>query len=123
MVAMADRADTADVSDSESYLAEHVRVFNAAVDNGDWNDFVARFADDAVLDFVGPPVGPFVGRNAIYDAYCQSPPDDRIDIDGPATIEADELVVPYRWHTTGATGLMRFTRRDGRIARLVVTFD
>jgi steroid delta-isomerase len=115
--------DAVGISSTESYLAEHVRVFNAAVDNGNWNDFAERFADDAVLEFVGPPVGPFVGRAAIYDAYRQSAPDDRIDLNGPATIEADELVVPYRWHTTGATGSMRFARRGDRITRLVITFD
>ena len=37
--------------------------------------------------------------------------------------DGDELVVPYRWVTTGATGTMRFTERDGLITLLVITFD
>jgi steroid delta-isomerase len=109
-------------SSTRSFVGEHVRLFNAAVDSGVWDAFVARFADDAVLEFVGPPVGPFVGRAAIYEAYTQSPPDDTIELDGPAVTRGDNVVVPYRWTTTGATGTMRFTERGGHIARLVVTF-
>jgi steroid Delta-isomerase len=106
-----------------SFVGEHVRSFNAAVDSGVWDVFVERFADDAVLEFVGPPVGPFAGRAAIYEAYTQSPPDDTIELDGPAVARGDEVVVPYRWMATGATGTMRFTQRGSHIARLVVTFD
>ena len=102
---------------------DHIRVFNAAVLSHDWSAFVARFADDAVVEFVGVPTGPFSGRDAIAEAYAQSPPDDTIEPIGTATIDADELVVPYRWVTTGATGTMRFTGRAGQIQRLVITFD
>ena len=108
---------------SAAFLAEHVRLFNTAVRAGEWSAFVAQFTDDAVLEFVGPRVGPFRGRAAISEAYRQNPPDDEISIDGPSVAEGDELVVPYRWVATGATGTMRFTRRAGGIARLVVTFD
>ena len=105
------------------FVDEHVRLFNAAVDNGVWDAFVDRFADDAVLEFVGPPVGPFVGRAAIYEAYLRSPPNDTIVLNGPPVTDEVELVVPYRWMADGATGTMRFTPRGGHIARLVVTFD
>jgi steroid delta-isomerase len=105
------------------FVDEHVRRFNAAADSGVWTSFVDQFAADAVLEFVGPPVGPFNGRFAILDAYRQSPPDDKIELVGSAVTEADELVVPYKWVSTGATGTMRFTEREGQIAKLVVTFD
>jgi steroid delta-isomerase len=104
-------------------IGEHVRVFNAAVESGDWGRFVEQFADDAVLEFVGPPVGPFVGKGAIAEAYAVSPPDDTIELDGQAATESGELIVRYRWSATGATGTMRFTERAGVIGRLVVTFD
>jgi hypothetical protein len=104
-------------------LDEHVRLFNAAVDSGIWTSFVEQFAEDAVLAFVGPPVGPFTGRAEIYGAYVQSPPNDKIELDGPVAVDADESVVPYKWVTTGATGTMRVTQRAGRIIRLVVTFN
>lgn len=102
---------------------QHIEVFNAAVISGDWTAFVSRFTDDAVVEFVGPPVGPFVGRAAIAAAYTASPPDDTIAPNGMPAYEGDELVVPYRWVTTGATGTMRFTERDDLITRLVITFD
>jgi steroid Delta-isomerase len=102
----------------------HVAAFDAAVASGDWGAFAARFADDAVLAFVGPPVGPFEGREAIAAAYAAQPPDDTISIAGPVTTEGDETVVPYRWDATGATGTMRLTPApDGLLRRLVVTFD
>jgi steroid delta-isomerase len=101
----------------------HVAAFNRAVENGAWECVVERFADDGVLEFVGPPVGPFEGREAIAQAYAASPPDDAIELVGPPKVDSPEVVVPYRWRRTGATGTMRFTISDELIARLVVTFD
>ena len=98
-------------------------IFNAAVTTGDWSTLVDQFTDDATLEFVGPPLGPFVGRQAIADAYSQTPPDDTIEIVGAAERDGDELVVPFRWQTTAATGTMRFTERGNGVHRLVVTFD
>jgi steroid delta-isomerase len=101
---------------------EHVRIFNAAVASGDWSTFVATFAEDGVVEFVGPPVGPFVGREAIAAAYEENPPDDAIALNGPVEQDGDEAVAPYRWHATGATGTMRATTRAGKISLLVITF-
>jgi steroid Delta-isomerase len=102
---------------------EHVLRFNAAVETGKWTAFTDRFAEDAVLKFVGPPVGPFTGRAAIHDAYVRNPPDDKIELDGPVSVHSGESVLPYKWVTTGATGTMRVTEHAGRIVRLVVTFN
>ena len=102
---------------------EHVRVFNAAVASKDWSAFVATFDEDGVVEFVGPPVGPFVGQEAIAAAYANNPPDDSIELNGPVQQHGDETVAPYRWHTTGATGTMRATTRAGLITRLVIMFD
>ena len=101
----------------------HIQIFNEAVVTGDWTRFVDRFSEDASLEFVGTPVGPFVGRAAIAEAYGASPPDDTIVAHGPSYRDGEELVVPYRWTSTDATGCMRFTERDTHIARLVITFD
>src|SRR4051794_6843003 len=97
----------------EFSFEEHVRRFNAAVDSGIWTGFVEQFAEDAVLEFVGPPVGPFAGRAAIAAAYERNPPDDQVELAGPARTDGDELVVPYRWLSTGATGTMRVSARAG----------
>jgi steroid delta-isomerase len=102
----------------------HVAAFNTAVTSGDWATFSERFADDAVLAFVGPPVGPFAGRDAIAAAYAAQPPDDTISVAGAVTVEGDETVVPYRWDATGATGTMRFRAAPhGLVGALTVTFD
>lgn len=102
---------------------EHVRIFNAAVASNERSAFVATFDEDGVVEFVGPPVGPFIGRESIAAAYAQNPPDDAIALAGPVRYDGHEAVVPYRWHTSGATGTMRATTRAGLITRLVITFD
>jgi steroid Delta-isomerase len=106
-----------------SYAEQHVDAFNHAVETGSWRPFVDRFADDATLEFVGPPVGPFQGRAAIMNAYTHSPPDDKIDINGRVLVDGADLVVPYKWRTTGATGTMSITTRGEQITRLTITFD
>jgi steroid Delta-isomerase len=102
---------------------EYAEVFNAAVITGEWSAFLDRFTEDATMEFVGPPVGPFVGRTAIADAYEKSPPDDTIEILSAGKMDGEKFVVPYRWQTSGATGSMNFTERGVRVHRLVVTFD
>jgi steroid Delta-isomerase len=103
-------------------VVEYVRVFNAAVHDGGWSQVVAHFGDDAVLEFVGPPVGPFIGKPAIEAAYVANPPDDEIEISGSATVEGDTVTVPFRWCSSGDAGRMLFTERGGLIEHLVVVF-
>jgi steroid delta-isomerase len=102
---------------------DYVLRFNTAVESGDWTHYIDCFADDASLEFIGPPVGPFSGRGAIHEAYVLHPPDDKIELRGPVVADANELVATYSWARTGATGTMRVTEVEGQIARLVVTFD
>ena len=59
-------------------LHEHVSRFNAGVRSGDWSAMLELLADDAELEVVGLPVGPFVGRAEIAAAYAAQPPDDEI---------------------------------------------
>ncbi|HTC68491.1 MAG TPA: hypothetical protein VK662_02890, partial [Acidothermaceae bacterium] len=96
-------------------VAEYVRVFNAAVRDGGWSQVVAHFGDDAVLEFVGAPFGPFIGKPAIEAAYIAHPPDDEIEVSGPTTVEGGTLSVPFRWCSSGAPGRMLFTERGGLI--------
>jgi len=99
----------------------HVASFNAAVLSGDFTAFVRRFAPDAVMTFVGPPVGPYTGRDAIAAAYAAQPPDDTMEIVS-ARAEGDAEVIAFRW-SRGGTGTMRIRRRAGLIAELAVVFD
>jgi hypothetical protein len=78
------------------------------------------FADDAELEFVGVPVGPFHGRAAIAEAYRTQPPDDELVV----LEDRGEGTARYAWARTPsvAAGELRLTVEDGRVVRLVVTF-
>jgi steroid delta-isomerase len=100
---------------------EHVARFNAAVRGGDFADFVTAFHPDAVMTFVGPPVGPYQGRDAIAAAYAANPPTDTMDIVA-VHHDGDTEVIAFRW-THGGTGSMRIRRQDNLISALTVVFD
>jgi steroid delta-isomerase len=98
-------------------LQRHVARFNQGVRTGDFGPMVEAFADDAELVFVGIPVGPFVGREAIGQAYRAQPPDDEIVLlDGAGTYAwAAEPEIP--------AGQMYLTEHNGEIAKLVIRYD
>jgi steroid Delta-isomerase len=105
-------------------LDRHVERFNTGVRTRDFGPMLEQFTADAELHFEGVPVGPFVGRNVIAEAYAQSPPDDEIAI-LDVEEQAGSLVARYAWKKDEgrAAGRMIVTPRNGRIARLVVTFE
>jgi steroid Delta-isomerase len=107
-----------------SPLDEHVLRFNEGVRSGDFAPMTAAFADDAEMYFEGAPAGPFYGREAIDEAYREQPPDDEIEI-FDAEERDGEIVARYAWLRDEGrqSGEMRLTPRDGRIQKLVVTFD
>jgi steroid Delta-isomerase len=108
----------------EALLAAHVERFNQGVRTGDFEPMLAGFALDAEMVFEGVPVGPFVGREAIADAYATRPPDDEVRLLGTLRAEGAAVVSDYAWANEGRrAGRMILTGRDGLIARLVVTFD
>lgn len=98
-------------------LDEHVDRFNHGVRTGDFGSMVAAFAEDAELVFEGIPVGPFVGTDAIREAYRMQPPDDEIVL-----LDADGT---YAWASAPdvPAGQLFLTERDGEIARLVIRYD
>ncbi len=102
-------------------LAEHVASFNHGVRTGDWEPMLSRFGDEAEMEFVGVPVGPFRGRDAIGEAYRTQPPDDELVV----LEDRGGGTARYAWAKTPdrAAGELRLTIVDGRIVRLVVTFD
>ncbi|HEV8248758.1 MAG TPA: nuclear transport factor 2 family protein [Gaiellaceae bacterium] len=108
----------------ERVLTAHVDRFNEGIRSGDFAPMLAAFTPDAELVFEGVPVGPFVGREEIAEAYRRQPPDDEVRLLGPARVEGDALVADYAWKREGTrAGRMILTPRDGAIARLVVTFE
>ena len=105
-------------------LNQHVHRFNRAVRSGRWEEMTSYFTDDAELEFEGVPAGPFHGRETIAAAYREQPPDDEVRILDADQVD-DEVVAGYAWakEPERRAGEMRLTARDGRIAKLVVTFD
>jgi hypothetical protein len=106
---------------TEQQSRAHVERFNAGVTSGDWSAFLAGFTADAVMTFEGPPVGPFVGRDAIAQGYAAQPPDDTMEITSVRSAGDTERVA-FRW-SAGGTGTMTIRRRGELIAGLTVTFD
>jgi steroid delta-isomerase len=104
-------------------LDDHVERFNAAVRSGDFGPMLENFADDATMAFEGVPVGPFVGKEAIAEAYRVQPPDDELDV-LDVREDGDTVVAGYAWRRTPdvRAGELRLTVDGGRITRLVVTF-
>jgi hypothetical protein len=74
--------------------------------------------------FEGVPVGPFNGRDEIAAAYRERPPDDEVVIFGAEEDDAT-VVARYGWSLEPSTqaGRMIVTPRDGKIVKLVVTFE
>ena len=110
-----------------AFAARHVETFNEAVRSGDFVPLVALFADDATLEFAGVPVGPFVGREAMAEAYAARPPTDTMTVHDVRLAEDGTVVEPFTWTVDAGTrtrsGEMRLVARDGLIHRLVVAFD
>ncbi len=105
-------------------LNEHVERFNAGVRSGDFGPMVEPFADDAEMAFEGVPVGPFVGRDAIAQAYREQPPDDELHV-LDVRREGDTFVAGYAWRREPGSraGELRLTVDGAQITKLVVTFD
>jgi len=100
----------------------HVAAFNDAVRSGAWADFAGRFTPDATMRFVGVPVEPFAGRDAIAAAYASQPPSDTLTVTrGVSLGDVDELW--FTWDSSGTTGTMSLRWSGELIAELTVTFS
>ena len=110
--------------DVAAFLAHHLETFNVAVATGDFAPLVELFAEDARLDFAAMPVGPFVGRAAIADAYDAQPPTDTMTILETWTEPDGTVVETFSWSADGGSrsGEMRLRVVQGRIQELVVGF-
>jgi len=107
------------------FLHDYVAAHNECVRTGDWEPLGERFAEDAELEFEGVPVGPFSGREEIAAAYRERPLDDEVLIFDAQEQAGGRIVAGYGWSREPAkkAGRMLVTPRDGKIAKLVVTFE
>jgi steroid delta-isomerase len=104
-----------------SVLDRHVAGFNEGVRTGDWSAMLEQLSDDAVLEFVGIPVGPFAGKEAIAEAYRTQPPDDELVVLEPL----GENSVVYAWSREPArpAGELHLTVEDGCVTRVRVLYE
>jgi steroid Delta-isomerase len=101
--------------------AKHVAAFNDSVRSGDWAAFSERFTPDATMRFIGVPVGPFTGREAIAAGYATQPPSDTLAVTrGISSGDVDELW--FAWDS-GSTGTMILRWSGDLIAELIVIFS
>jgi RimJ/RimL family protein N-acetyltransferase len=112
-----------DVPVGTALLHDYVMTHNECVRTGDWEPLGEWFTEDAELAFEGVPVGPFAGREEIAAAYRERPPDDEVLIFG--VDEDGGVVARYGWlrEPGKQAGRMLVTPRDGKLAKLVVTFE
>jgi RimJ/RimL family protein N-acetyltransferase len=116
--------DDLDVPEAIELLHDYVMVHNECVRTSDWEPLGEWFAEDAEVAFEGVPVGPFHGRDEIAAAHESQPPDDEVIIFAAAE-SGEEVVARYGWLKAPGkeAGRMLVTPRDGKIQKLIVTFE
>ena len=104
-----------------SLLSNYVERFNAGVRTGEWEPMLELVAPDADLEFVGIPVGPFRGRDAIGEAYRAQPPDDELVLLEPRGTGG----AVYAWakEPERPAGEVHLEERDGAIVRIRVLYE
>jgi steroid Delta-isomerase len=109
------------VAEQPTLLTEYVERFNAGVRSGSWESMLELLAPEAELEFVGVPVGPFAGREAIAKAYRSQPPDDALVL----FEERDENTAVYAWarEPTRPAGELHLEIDDGTIRRIRILYE
>jgi hypothetical protein len=100
-------------------LERHVELFNAAVLSGNYDPFLATFAENAVMRFEDFPLGPFVGRGAIASAYATQPPSDTMALIGMQVVDDDAVSAGFEWDA-GGTGRLYLRFEDGQVVELAI---
>ena len=103
-------------------MERHVRAFNAAVGDRNWEPMLSRFTEGSELHFENVPAGPFVGLDAIRRAYAMEPPTDTIQLLGIQENDEHHVAAAFAW-SQGGTGRMLLEHDRGAVTRLKVVFD
>lgn len=83
--------------DGSEIIERWLAVVNEGVRTGRWTGIEQLLRDDAEMEFVGIPVGPFIGREAIVEAYRTQPPDDAFVRLGAVSHKGPWFVSTYAW--------------------------
>jgi hypothetical protein len=109
-------------ADRLALLERHVELFNEAVRTGDYGPYLDTFAESAVMRFDDIPMGPFVGREAIREAYETQPPSDTIALIAMENIGPDGVQATFEWDA-GGTGRMLLRWDSKQLVELAMTFS
>jgi len=109
-------------ADLRALLERHVELFNEAVSTGDYHPFLATFADDAVMRFDDFPLGPFVGRPAIAEAYASQPASDTMALIDMEEIGTDAVKASFEWDA-GGTGQMYLRWNHTQLVELSIALS
>jgi steroid delta-isomerase len=109
-------------ADLRSLLERHVELFNEAVSTGNYDPFLATFADDAVMRFDAFPLGPFFGRPAIAEAYAIQPASDTMALIDMEEIGTDAVKASFEWDA-GGTGEMYLRWSQMMLVELSIAFS
>jgi hypothetical protein len=90
--------------------------------SGDFSAMLSLLAPDAELRFVGVDVGPFVGGEAIAQAFRDRPPTDKLQLIGVLG-QGSKATAIYGWSAKRdvRAGTLVLTTADGRISRLTIS--
>lgn len=95
---------------------DYVERLNLGIRSGDWEPMLELLTDDCELEFVGIPVGPFHGRDAIGDAYRTQPPDDEL-------VLLDDTRYAWAREPERPAGELHLEHRDGKVSRIRVLYE
>jgi SnoaL-like protein len=104
-------------------ITRHETLFNAGVTTGDFGPWLETFHEDAVASFIGLPLGPFHGRQAIARAYAERPPSSTLRV-VESSLDGDVGRARFVWTDAPDTGghfVIRLS--EGRLEALEVTLD
>lgn len=104
-------------------VTRHVTLFNTGVRTGDFAGWLATFTDDVTAVYVGLPIGPFHGRDALAKAYMDHPPSSTMRVlaheAGPEWVRAR-----FVWDAApDSGGVFGLELRGGLVCALTVTLD
>jgi hypothetical protein len=89
-------------------LLDYVRFHNEGVKSGSFDTMAAIFGERGELTFAEFDIGPFIGSEAVRNAFSQMPPDDLLQL-GSVSGDEQTALADYGW-----------ARNPGRIAGKIV---